>query len=139
MYIFRENLEALKNKVGATNKSIGDGIGRSERTIARVFSKKAEDHKRGHSMNLIEEIVEFLGGNMSEIFEDSSARIVGKSYLELQEKLDSVTDERDALLNDVKTLAEEVNRLSKELVEVELKYTKKLIETHDYYNKLVKD
>jgi hypothetical protein len=139
MYIFRENLEALKNKVGATNKSIGDGIGRSERTIARVFSKKAEDHKRGHSMNLIEEIVEFLGGNMSEIFEDSSARIVGKSYLELQEKLDSVTAERDALLNDVKTLAEEVNRLSKELVEVELKYTKKLIETHDYYNKLVKD
>ena len=139
MYIFRENLEALKNKVGATNKSIGDGIGRSERTIARVFSKKDEDHKRGHSMNLIEDIVEFLGGNMSEIFEDSSARIVGKSYLELQEKLDTVTAERDALLNDVKTLAEEVNRLSKELVEVELKYTKKLIETHDYYTKIAKD
>lgn len=139
MYIFIENLEALKNKVGATNKSIGDGIGRSERTIARVFSKKAENHKRGHSMNLIEDIVEFLGGNMSEIFEDSSARIVGKSYVELQEKLDSVTAERDALLNDVKTLADEVNRLSKELVEVELRYTKKLIETHDHYNKLVKD
>lgn len=139
MYILRDNLEALKNQKGATNKSIADGIGRSERTIARVFSKKAEDHKRGHSMSLIEDIVEFLGGNMSEIFEDSSARIVGKSYLELQEKLDAVTAERDLLLNEVKTLADEVNRLSKELVDVELKYTKKLIETHDYYNKLVKD
>lgn len=139
MYIFRENLEALKNQKGATNKSIGEGIGRSERTIARVFSKKTEDHKRGHSMSLIEDIVDFLGGNMSEIFEDSSARIVGKSYVELQEKLDSITAERDLLLTEVKTLADEVQRLSKELVDIELRYTKKLIETHDYYNKLVKD
>lgn len=139
MYIFKENLEALKKQKGESNKSIGDAIGRSERTIARVFSKKTEDNKRGHSMNLIEDIVEYLGGNMSEIFEDSSARIVGKSYLELQEKLDTVTSERDLLLDEVKSLADEVTRLSKALVDLELDYTKKLVATHDYYNKLVKD
>lgn len=121
--MWRENLEALKIKVGASNKSIGVGIGHSERTIARVFSKKDEDHKRGHSLDLIQDIVTFLGGKMSDIFEDTDAIIVGKSYIELQEKLDAVTAERNSLAREI------------ELLNLKLMYTEELLATHNYYNK----
>ena len=132
---WRENLDALKTKAGASNKSIADGTGRSERTIARVFSKKFEDHKRGHSLDLIQDIVDFLGGKMSDIFEDTTVRIVGRSYLELQEKLDAVVAERDDLAAENKDLKEAVQAKELELLTLKLRYTEELLEIHKQYNK----
>lgn len=134
--IWRENLEALKIKVGASNKSIGDGIGRSERTIARVFSKRFEDHKRGHSLDLIQDIVDFLGGKMSDIFDDATVRIVDRSYLELQEKLDAVIAERDDLTAENKSLKEAVQAKEVELLTLKLRYTEELLDIHKHYNKI---
>lgn len=136
--MWRENLEALKIKVGATNKSIADGIGRSERTIARVFSKKPEDHKRGHSLDLIQDIVSFLGGKMRDICEDTNALIVGQSYIDLQGKLDIVTAERDSIAAEHTILKEKVAVQTKEieLLALKLMYTEELLATHNYYNKI---
>jgi hypothetical protein len=138
IFMWRENLEALKIKVGTSHKSIGDGIGRSERTIARVFSKRFEDHKRGHSLDLIQSIVEFLGGNMSDIFKDTATVIAGESYIQLQEKLDVVTAERDWITSENAVLKEKVAALTSEneLLKIQLMHKEEIIALHNYYNKL---
>lgn len=133
--MWRENLEAFKIKAGASNKSIADGTGRSERTIARVFSKKFEDHKRGHSVDLIEDIAKFLGARMRDIFEDTNALIVGQSYIDLQEKLDAVIVERDDLAAENKSLKEAVQAKEIELLTLKLRYTEELLDIHKQYNK----
>ena len=59
-----EKLIELRDASGYTNKQIAQGVQSSESTVKRVFSKKIEDHKRGHSMDLIVSIVRFLGGSL---------------------------------------------------------------------------
>ena len=78
---------------------------------------------------------------MSEIFADTKAIVGNETLASLQEDNDVMSAEMDTLVAENKILTEKVNVLTKELelVNLKLMYTEKLLATHDYYNKLVKD
>jgi DNA-binding XRE family transcriptional regulator len=97
IFMWKDNLIELKEQSGKTTKDIADGVKVSESTIKRVFSRKKEDNKRGHSLDLIISIIHYLGGSFSKIFEDTGAIVSNAPIAALQEQVESLTAARDAL------------------------------------------
>ena len=104
---WKENLIALKDKTGKSFKQIEDATQIPERTLARIFSLKKEDIKRGHSISTIIPIVNFLGGSLDDIFADTNAIVGCKSFIEMQEKIKSLIDEKETLKNEIATIKAE--------------------------------
>ena len=115
-----EKLIELRDIKKVTNKQIAQGVQSSESTVKRVFSKKVEDHKRGHSMDLIVNIVRFLGGSLDEIFEYTGVIVGGRNFVEMQDKINALTAERDNLLNENLGLQAEVAALKNELLHTQI-------------------
>lgn len=115
-----EKLIELRDISGFTNKQIAIGVQSSESTVKRVFSKKIEDHKRGHSMDLIVSIVRFLGGSLDEIFEYTGVIVAGRNFVEMQEKISALTAERDQILEENLGLKAEVSALKNELLHTQI-------------------
>lgn len=115
-----EKLIELRDMSGFTNKQIAIGVQSSESTVKRVFSKKVEDHKRGHSMDLIVSIVRFLGGSLDEIFEYAGVIVGGRNFAEMQEKIAALTTERDKILEENLGLQAEVAALRNELLHTQI-------------------
>jgi DNA-binding XRE family transcriptional regulator len=115
-----EKLIELRDASGYTNKQIAQGVQSSESTVKRVFSKKIEDHKRGHSMDLIVSIVRFLGGSLDEIFEYTGVIVGGRNFVEMQEKIAALTSERDKLTEENIGLQAEVAALKNELLHTQI-------------------
>ena len=92
---WKENLIALKEKRGVSSAQIANGVAVSESTVKRVFSRKHEDNKRGHSIDLIISIIHFLGGTVSEVFEDTGAMLFDHSIASLHDSVVTLTAERE--------------------------------------------
>ena len=120
MISFYEKIIELRDIKGFTNKQIAIGVQSSESTVKRVFSKKIEDHKRGHSMDLIVSIVRFLGGSLDELFEYTGVIVAGRNFVEMQEKISALTAERDQILEENLGLKAEVSALKNELLHTQI-------------------
>jgi DNA-binding XRE family transcriptional regulator len=115
-----EKLIELRDMSGFTNKQIAIGVQSSESTVKRVFSKKIEDHKRGHSMDLIVSIVRFLGGSLDEIFEYTGVVVGGRNFVEMQDKISALITERNSLMEENLGLQAEVAALKNELLHTQI-------------------
>lgn len=131
-------LKERKKELGLSNKDIAENTGVSERTVIRIFSEEEKDQKRGHAPSTIMPIAHFLGLTLDDVFEDSNVLFGGKTFVEMQAKLDAVIAERDSLSAQNKILEEKKASFEKdvELLKLELMYTKKLLAVHEYYTKL---
>lgn len=118
--LWQQKLLELKEKTGAKSKQIADGVHVSESTIKRIFSKKAEDHKRGHSIDVIIAVIEYLGGSFADVFGDTGAIVCGRNYVELQEKILALNEENIGL-------KAEVDALKNELLHTQISYKDEII------------
>lgn len=125
--LWQQKLLELKEKTGAKSKQIADGVHVSESTIKRIFSKKAEDHKRGHSIDVIIAVIEYLGGSFADVFGDTGAIVCGRNYVEMQEKILSLNQERDKVIEENLGLKAEVDALKNELLHTQISYKDEII------------
>lgn len=134
--MWKDNIIALKEKSNKTTKDIAQGVQVSESTIKRVFSRKKEDNKRGHSLDLIIAIIHFLGGKVSEIFEDTGAIVSSTPAFAFQEQMDAliaeketIKAERDLALAEISILKEESKNLiaKVDLLTMQLSYKDEVI------------
>ena len=132
-----DNLKELKKRANMSVPQIAKGTFLPERTVTRIFNGETS----APTISTIIPIVKFLGGSLIEIFADTKAIVGNETLASLQENNDVMSAEMDTLIAENKILTEKVNVLTKELelVNLKLMYTEKLLATHDYYNKLVKD
>ena len=125
--MWKENIIALKEKRGFSSAQIANGVGVSESTVKRVFSRKCEDNKRGHSIDLIISIIHFLGGKVSEVFEDTGAMIFDQNISVLQESIVTLTNERDSAIAENMGLKEQITALTNELLKTQLTHKDEII------------
>lgn len=132
-----DNLKELKKIKGMTVKQIAEKTRLPERTVNRIFSGDTDNPY----VDTLHRIVTALDGSLDDILADTKMVVGEKNLATLQENNNVITAERDALLAENKILAEKVSVLTKELelTNLKLMYTEKLLATHDYYNKLVKN
>lgn len=104
------------------------------RTVERIFSGDTENP----SIDTLLRIVSFLGGSLDYIFSESCAVVGSKNMKLLQDEMDLVKSERDALLADAVVAKEKIDALSKEndLLKMQIKYKDEIIAIHNYYNKI---
>lgn len=122
-----DRLIELKEKAGKSSKQIAEGTCMPERTVSRIFHRETPNP----SITTLIPIINFLGGSFDEIFADTKA-IVGDQHLaEITAERDSLADANAKLLETVTVQTKEI-----ELLTLKLMYTEKLLDTHDYYNKL---
>jgi transcriptional regulator with XRE-family HTH domain len=140
--MWKENLIDLRKSTGTSFKDIENGTGIGERTVARIFSKKAEDNKRGHSMDNIVAIVKYLGGSLDDIFADTGAIVGGKNYVEMQEKITALNKQVEVLESDKNLLIADNNLLKSEvatlsgrleLSETRVMYMEKIIAMYERF------
>ena len=137
-----------KLELGYSNKDIELGTGISESTIARIFSKKEKDIKRGHSASTIKPIANFLGLTLDELFEDTNAFVGGKTFVEMQGKIESLLAERERFKADINDLNNEILSLKEllrectskiEVLKTTIHFQEELLAVHNLYIKHLKD
>ena len=96
-----------KEELGYTNEYIHKQTGVSERTIARIFSKSHQEHKRGCSVDTLRPILNLLGLSFEDIFDDAKVFIGGHTYAEMQDKIRSLKEKIDELITDNTTIKAE--------------------------------
>jgi transcriptional regulator with XRE-family HTH domain len=129
-----KNLNDLREKVGKNYKQIAEGTHQPERNIIRIFKGETENP----TITTIIPIVNYLGGNLSEIFADTCA-IVGSTNLStLQQEKDSLQANYDLLLAEKNLLKTETDALNGriELLEMKLMYTEKLLLVYEKFDKI---
>ena len=130
MIKWKENLIALREKSGLSYSQIAHGVDRSESTVKRVFSKKQEDCKGGHTIEVIIDIIHFMGGKVIDIFEDTGAKIFDNNVNELQEKIIELEKERDSAIADNNALKTEVTALTNEIMRIKIDHKDEIIELY---------
>ena len=101
------NLIELFNKSGMTFKQIAESENLAEKSVSNVLLGKS----KSPSVNLVRRIIHALGGSIREIFGDSDAVIGGQNLAVLQEEVDRLTAEKEALTNENLLLKEKVEAL----------------------------
>lgn len=136
-----KNLIDLKNKTDISLKQIADSENLAEKSVSNVFSGKS----KSPGVDLIRRIIHALGGSWREIFGESDAVIGSQDLATLQTEVDKLKGEKELLessLNianlDLAVQKEKVAALESEnkLLNLRLEYEKKLVEVHNFYNKL---
>lgn len=127
------NLNDLKDKKGKNFDQIADGTKQPKRTIIRIFKGETENP----TITTLIPIVNFLGGNLSEIFSDTCAIVGGTNLSNLQQEKDKLQAEYDLLLAEQNLIKTENTSLLQrvELLEMKLMYTEKLLAVYEKYNK----
>ena len=125
-----EKLIQLRDIKGFSNKQVASGTHYSLSTINRVFSTKFEDHKRGHSVDVIIAVVNFLGGDFDEIFVDSGTIMGGRNFNELHERINVLTVENKDLLDENIMLKAELTALRNELLHTQIAHKDEIIELY---------
>jgi transcriptional regulator with XRE-family HTH domain len=125
-------------------KQLAEKSGLPEKTVTRVLSGKTENPY----IDTLSRIVTALGCTLTDILADTKVVVGDKSMAQMQEEIDGLnakieelTAQLELYIKDNAIQIEKVSVLTKELelVNLKLMYTEKLLATHDYYNKLVKD
>lgn len=101
------NLIELFNKSGMTFKQIAESENLAEKSVSNVLLGKS----KSPSVNLVRRIIHALGGSWREIFGESDAVIGGQDLAVLQEEVDRLTAEKEALTNENLLLKEKVEAL----------------------------
>lgn len=135
-----------KEELKYTNEYIHQQTGVSERTIARIFSKTHQEHKRGCSVDTLRPILNLLGLSFEDIFDDDKIFIGGHTYAEMQDKIRALNEKIEELENKNATiiaerdfsnaenaiLKNEINTLTAEikLLNMQLAYKDEIIALH---------
>ena len=129
-----DNLIELKKRTGMSSKQIADGTLLPERTVARIFHRETDSP----TVTTLIPIIKFLGGSFDEIFADTKAVVSDHNIVVLQEKVDTVTAERNLIVAENAILKDKVSALSaeNEMLRVQLMHKDEIIALHNYYNKL---
>jgi transcriptional regulator with XRE-family HTH domain len=132
--MWSENLAALKKRTGLSIKQIADKSNLPERTVNRIFSGDTDNPY----MTTLIPIVNALGGSLDEIFADTSVVVATETVAELQENVETVSNEKDLLLAENKILQDKVCTLERELelTKMKLLHKEELLAVHNYYTKL---
>lgn len=96
-----------KEQLGYTNEYIQQKTGVSERTVARIFSKKHQDHKRGCSVDTLRPILNLLDLSFEELFDDAKIYLGGNTYAEMQDKIKVLQEKIESLTSENATIAAE--------------------------------
>lgn len=132
--MWSENLAALKKRTGLSIKQIADKSNLPERTVNRIFSGDTDNPY----MTTLIPIVNALGGSLDEIFADTSVVVATETVAELQENVETVSNEKEILLAENKILQDKVCNLERELelTKMKLLHKEELLAVHNYYTKL---
>ncbi len=128
-----QNLIDLKNHTNKNYDQIAEGTRLPKRTIIRIFKGETENP----TITTLIPIVNYLGGNLSEIFADTCAIVGGTNMSTLQQEKDSLQANYDLLLAEKNLLKTENTTLTArvELLDIKLMYTEKLLAVYEKYNK----
>ena len=129
-----KNLNDLKEKTGKSCKQIADATHQPERTITRIFHGETDNP----TISTLIPIVNYLGGNLNEIFADTGARVGGTNLSTLQQELNDLKADYDILVTEANLLKTENATLTAriELLEMKLMYTEKLLFVYEKYEKI---
>lgn len=129
-----ENLKELKQKSKMTYKDISVGTGIPLKTIERIFNGSTESPTIG---SLIP-IVNFLGGDFTEVFADTQAVVGNATMVVLQENVEVINTKNDLLIAENKILQDKVCTLERELelTKIKLMHKEELLAVHNYYTKI---
>lgn len=129
-----KNLNDLREKTNKSYKQIAEGTHQPERTIVRIFKGETENP----TITTLIPIVNFLGGNLSEIFADTCAIVGGTNLEALQKAKDLLQADYDILLTEKNLLKTDNATLvaRNELLEMKLMYTEKLLTVYEKFDKL---
>ena len=148
-----DNLKELKAKKGLSKKQIADMANLPQKTVDRIFS--------GESTNpyadTLYRIVVVLGGSLDDVLTDSKAVVGSKSLATMEEELDTLRIQFDALLAENALLVGQVDNLTTEnatlkekkseiestvasltaerdILKLKLEHKEELLAMHNYYN-----
>ena len=136
-----DNLKELKKAKGMSIKQISEATNLPERTVARIFSGDTDNPY----VDTLHRIVAVLDGSLDDVLADSKAVVGSKNLATLQEEIDRLTTESEALKAELSianaenaVLKDKVNTLTAEndLLRLKLEYKEEIISIHNYYNKL---
>ena len=139
-----DNLKQIKKETNMSTKQLAERSNLPERTVIRILSGQTTNpyldtlDRLAHALDCT--IGDILAGTKA-VVGDTSLTEMQAQIDELNSKIGELTAQNELILKDNAIQIEKVNVLTKELelVNLKLMYTEKLLATHDYYNKLVKD
>lgn len=129
------NLNELRQRKNVSYKQIAEGIGASEKTVSRIFMGEGKNP----GFSIVRRIISYLGGSVTEIFEETGAVIGGKDLITLQAEVDRLAEENLALLADLTATKEKVSTLQAEadLLRIQLGHKDELISLHNFYKTVI--
>lgn len=129
------NLNELRQRKNMSYKQIAEGIGASEKTVSRIFMGEGKNP----GVAIVRRIITFLGGSVTEIFEETGAVIGGKDMITLQAEADRLLEENLALMADLTAAREKVSTLQAEadLLRLQLGHKEELISLHNFYKTVI--
>ena len=129
------NLNELRQRKNISYKQIAEEIEASEKTVSRIFMGEGKNP----GVLIVRKIISFLGGSITEIFEETGAVIGGKDLITLQAEVDRLTEENLALLADLTATKEKVSTLQAEadLLRIQLGHKDELISLHNFYKTVI--
>lgn len=142
--MWHENLLMLIKESGLTKQQIAERGNLPYDTVKRVIAGITNNPY----IETLDRFAIALGCTLSDILVGTKAVVGNEKMPALQEKIDELIAKNEELtaqlelsIKDNAIQIDKVNVLTKELelVNLKLMYTEKLLATHDYYNKLVKD
>lgn len=136
-----DNLKELKKAKGMSIKQISDATNLPERTVTRIFSGDTDNPY----VDTLHRIVSVLDGSLDDVLADSKTVVGSKNLATLQEEIDRLSAETDALKTELsiantenKVLKDKIGTLTAEndLLRLKLEHKEEIITLHNYYNKL---
>lgn len=129
------NLNELRARKNMTYKQIAEGIGVSEKTVSRTFLGEGKNP----GFSLVKNIITFLGGSLTEIFEETGAVIGGKDTVILQAEVDRLAADNLHLTAELAAQKEKVASLQSEsdLLRLKLEHKDELISLHNFYKTVI--
>lgn len=139
-----DNLKELKKEKNLSTKQLAERSNLPEKTVARILAGQTTNPY----MDTLDRLAMALGCTLGDILAGTKAVVGDTSLTELQATINIISSEKEELvaqlelvIKDNNILSDKVSVLTKELelTNLKLMYTEKLLATHDYYNKLMKD
>lgn len=128
--MWREKIIEAKKAKGLSTKTMSERSPSHmpEETITRILNGKTEFPRIDSVLDLCEQV----GLSPWELFEETTSRISDGSIVALQQEVDMLKFERDALLRENGVLNDKVETLRSQIETLK----DEIIATHRYYNKL---
>ena len=141
-----DNLKELKKEKNLSTKRLAELSNLPEKTVTRILSGQTPNPY----LDTLDRLAHALGcpSGVGDILAGTKTVVGDTSLTEMQAQIDELTAKNEELvaqlelaIKDNAIQIDKVNVLTKELelTNLKLMYTEKLLATHDYYNKLVKD